>query len=494
MRIALAASPLPGLRASAVCDVAREAWLSERPRDSLRCRPASDGVASAYSESGVYELLGLDELVERGGPLRRFAGVSQRKVALDWIESLPGPFCGDSAVLGEDIAWALGRGVDEIVVALGVPGGIGDLGVGMIGAIAQARRGAGPEDGSRQADGSAGLAKTVERPGVAAAADVVEAAAVGPGDTVLNGITGSVGLRPTLAALAGGATLALANKESLVVGGALVRRALVRPGQVVPVDSEHSAIAQALRSGVHEKGLTSPVQTGRTSVRRLILTASGGPFRGRSRAELTGVTAEQALAHPTWVMGPVVTVNSSTLINKGLELIEAHLLFDIDPADIVVVVHPQSVIHSMVEFIDGATLAQASPPDMRLPIALGLTWPARADLSGLVAPNAWEEPVSWDFEPLDARTFPAVDLARSAVAASATHPAVLNAANEQAVDAFLTGRLDWAGIVEGDAVVVAEHTARADDPPPGLDDVLAAEAWARARADEIIAAASGGPR
>ena len=327
-----------------------------------------------------------------------------------------------------------------------------------------------------------------------AAADVVEAAAVGPGDTVLNGITGSVGLRPTLAALASGAALALANKESLVVGGALVRRALVRPGQVVPVDSEHSAIAQALRSGVHEKGLTSPVQTGRTQVRRLILTASGGPFRGRSRAELTGVTAEQALAHPTWAMGPVVTVNSSTLINKGLELIEAHLLFDIDPADIVVVVHPQSVIHSMVEFIDGATLAQASPPDMRLPIALGLTWPARADLSGLVAPNTWEEPVSWDFEPLDAQTFPAVDLARSAVAASATHPAVLNAANEQAVGAFLTGRLDWAGIVEVDAAVVAEHTARADDPPPGLDEVLAAEAWARARADEIIAAASGGPR
>ena len=176
MRIALAASPLPGLRASAVCDVAREAWLSERPWDSLRCRPASDGVASAYSESGVYELLGLDELVERGGPLRRFAAVSERKVALDWIESLPGPFCGDSAALGEDIAWALGRGVDEIVVALGVPGGIGDLGVGMIRAIAQTRRGAGPESGSRQADGSAGLAKTVEKPDVAEAADVADLA------------------------------------------------------------------------------------------------------------------------------------------------------------------------------------------------------------------------------------------------------------------------------------------------------------------------------
>lgn len=183
MRIALAASPLPGLRASAVCDVAREAWLSERPRDSLRCRPASDGVASAYSESGVYELLGLDELVERGGPLRRFAGVSQKKIALDWIESLPGPFCGDSTALGEDIAWALGRGVDEIVVALGVPGGIGDLGVGMIRAIAQTRRAAGPEsgsrqaDGSRKADGSSGLAKTAGRPGVVAAADVADARA-----------------------------------------------------------------------------------------------------------------------------------------------------------------------------------------------------------------------------------------------------------------------------------------------------------------------------
>lgn len=176
MRIALAASPLPGLRASAVCDVAREAWLSERPWDSLRCRPASDGVASAYSESGVYELLGLDELVERGGPLRRFAGVSQKKIALDWIESLPGPFCGDSTVLGEDIAWALGRGVDEIVVALGVPGGIGDLGVGMIRAIAQTRRAAGPESGSRKADGSSSLAKTAGRPGVVAAADVADLA------------------------------------------------------------------------------------------------------------------------------------------------------------------------------------------------------------------------------------------------------------------------------------------------------------------------------
>ena len=322
-----------------------------------------------------------------------------------------------------------------------------------------------------------------------AATTAVQTAELGAGDTVVNGITGSVGLLPTLAALASGARLALANKESLVVGGALVRQALTRPGQIVPVDSEHSAIAQALASGRHEKGLTSPVLSGRSEVRRLVLTASGGPFRGRSRAELTGISAAAALKHPTWDMGPVVTINSSTLINKGLELIEAHLLFDVAPERIDVVVHPQSVIHSMVEFTDGATIAQASPPDMRLPIALGLTWPERPDLSGLVTPNDWREPVSWTFEPLDVAAFPAVDLARSAVAASDTHPAVLNAANEQAVAAFLTGGLEWLDIVEIDAAVVGEHEGLS---APGLDDVLAVETWARARADELIAARNGG--
>ena len=322
-----------------------------------------------------------------------------------------------------------------------------------------------------------------------AATTAVQAAELGACDTVVNGITGSVGLLPTLAALASGARLALANKESLVVGGALVRQALTRPGQIVPVDSEHSAIAQALASGRHEKGLTSPVLSGRSEVRRLVLTASGGPFRGRSRAELTGISAAAALKHPTWDMGPVVTINSSTLINKGLELIEAHLLFDVAPERIDVVVHPQSVIHSMVEFTDGATIAQASPPDMRLPIALGLTWPERPDLSGLVTPNDWREPVSWTFEPLDDAAFPAVDLARSAVAASDTHPAVLNAANEQAVAAFLAGGLEWRDIVEIDAAVVAEHEGLTR---PGLDDVLAVETWARARADELIAARNGG--
>ena len=322
-----------------------------------------------------------------------------------------------------------------------------------------------------------------------AATTAVQTAELGAGDTVVNGITGSVGLLPTLAALASGARLALANKESLVVGGALVREAVIRPGQIVPVDSEHSAIAQALASGRHEKGLTSPVISGHSEVRRLVLTASGGPFRSRKRAQLTGISAAAALNHPTWDMGPVVTINSSTLINKGLELIEAHLLFDVAPERIDVVVHPQSVIHSMVEFTDGATIAQASPPDMRLPIALGLTWPERPDLSGLVTPNDWREPVSWTFEPLDDAAFPAVDLARSAVAASDTHPAVLNAANEQAVAAFLAGGLEWRDIVEIDAAVVGEHEGLTG---PGLADVLAVETWARARADELSVARNGG--
>lgn len=291
-------------------------------------------------------------------------------------------------------------------------------------------------------------------------------------DVVLNGITGSVGLGPTLAALGSGSTLALANKESLVAGGALVRAAVQRPGQVVPVDSEHSAIAQALRGGR------------RAEVRRLVLTASGGPFRGRTRAELAGVTAEQALQHPTWSMGPVVTINSATLVNKGLELIEAHLLFDVPVEDITVVVHPQSVVHSMVEFTDGSTLAQASPPDMRLPIALGLSWPDR--LPDAAAPVDWTAPGAWTFEPLDEDTFGAVALARAAVAASATHPAVYNAANEEAVAAFLAGRIGFLDIVVTVEEVLAAHEG---GPVRDVADVHAAEAWARARAQERVAAA-----
>ena len=288
-------------------------------------------------------------------------------------------------------------------------------------------------------------------------------------DVVLNGITGSVGLRPTLAALAAGSTLALANKESLVVGGDLVRAARRRADQIVPVDSEHSAIAQALRSGTHAE------------VRRLVLTASGGPFRGSTLDERKAATPAQALAHPTWSMGPVVTINSATMVNKGLELIEAHLLFDVPADDIVVVVHPQSVVHSMVEFVDGSTIAQASPPDMRLPIALGLAWPNRLD--PVVPACDWTAPTSWTFQPLDEEAFPAVRLARAALAASPTHPAVYNAANEQAVGAFLAGRINFLDIVGTVERVLDEHVASGAD----LDAVLAAERWARTRADELLA-------
>ena len=312
-----------------------------------------------------------------------------------------------------------------------------------------------------------------------------QVASLVPDGVVLNGITGGVGLLPTLVALKSGATLALANKESLVVGGHLVRSACVRPGQIVPVDSEHSAIAQALASGIHEAGLTSPVVTGRTEVADLVLTASGGPFRGKKRAELADITPEAALAHPTWNMGPVVTINSSTLVNKGLELIEAHLLFDVAPEHIVTTVHPQSIVHSMVTWIDGATTLQASPPDMRLPIALGLTWPER--LHDVEKPLTWVDAQSWTFEPVDSDTFPAINLARHAVASSPTHTAVYNAANEVFVDAFLAKKLPWLGIVDSLTKVVESHDGIAD---PTLDDILGVEEWARAQANALVSRSS----
>lgn len=300
-------------------------------------------------------------------------------------------------------------------------------------------------------------------------------------DVVLNGITGSIGLEPTLKSLEAGANLALANKESIVAGSALIAKAMVRPGQIVPVDSEHSAIAQALRSGRHHKGLTTAHVDGSTEVKRLILTASGGPFRGKKREELREVSAQEALNHPTWAMGPVVTINSSTLMNKALELIEASYLFDVDPADIVPVIHPQSVIHSMVEFTDGSTIAQVSPPDMRLPIALGLSWPERLD--NAVPPQDWDTPVRWDFEPLDNETFPAIRIARQAIASSWLHPAVMNAANEECVQAFLCGKLRYLSIVETVERVLEDFDA------PGscdLETVLGVESWARARAHEVM--------
>jgi 1-deoxy-D-xylulose-5-phosphate reductoisomerase len=291
-----------------------------------------------------------------------------------------------------------------------------------------------------------------------------------PADVVLNGITGAVGLRPTLAALDAGTTLALANKESLIMGGPLVLER-AKPGQIVPVDSEHSALAQCLRGGRAEE------------VRRLVLTASGGPFRGRTREELADVTPEQAMNHPTWDMGPVITINSATLVNKGLEVIEAHLLFGIPFDRIEVVVHPTSVVHSMVEFLDGSTLAQASPPTMLIPIALGLGWPDR--VPDAAPPVDWTTPQTWEFFPLDDEAFPAVALARSAGEAGSTAPAVYNAANEVAVDAFCTGRLAFTEIVDTVASVLGQHDVPSKEQLT-IDDVLAADAWARTAATARI--------
>jgi 1-deoxy-D-xylulose-5-phosphate reductoisomerase len=291
-----------------------------------------------------------------------------------------------------------------------------------------------------------------------------------PCDVVLNAVVGSLGLAPTLAALRAGRVLALANKESLVAGGPLVR-AVAKPGQIVPVDSEHTALAQCLRSGTA------------TEVRRLILTASGGPFRGRPRSELADVTPEQALAHPTWNMGPVVTINSATLVNKGLEVIEAHELFDVPYDDIEVVVHPTSVIHSMVEWIDGSTIVQASPPDMRLPIALALGWPDR--VPGAAPAVDWTAAHTWALVPLDDEAFPAVALAKAAGRAGRCRPAIYNAANEECVAGFTEGRLPFLGIVDTVTRVLEEAPDFAE--PGTVDDVLAAEAWARNRARELIA-------
>ena len=321
----------------------------------------------------------------------------------------------------------------------------------------------------------AALAAAAERAGVDVPSpevfvgpEAAERIAAWPGvDTVLNGMTGSIGLRPTLAALHAGHRLALANKESLIVGGALVKQAAA-PGQIVPVDSEHSALAQALLGG-------APAE-----VRRLVVTASGGPFRGRTRAELEDVTPAEALAHPTWDMGRVVTTNSASMVNKALEAIEAHLLFDIPLERIDVVVHPQSVVHSMVEFVDGSTLAQASPPDMRLPIALGMGWPHR--VPGAAPGCDWTQATSWTFEPLDEEAFPAVAAAKAAAAASPTHMAVFNAANEEAVDAFHDGLISFPAIVDTVRAVVDSYDPAA---VPGVgeeltvESVLAAEAWAR---------------
>ncbi len=293
-------------------------------------------------------------------------------------------------------------------------------------------------------------------------------------DTVLNGITGSIGLEPSIAALQAGSQLALANKESVVAGGHLLFSAQVRDQQINPVDSEHSAIWQSLRSGRHSE------------VSKLIVTASGGPFRGMRREDMNEITPEQALNHPTWHMGPVVTINSSTLMNKGLEVIEASRLFDIPPERIEVTVHPQSIVHSMVEFCDGATICQASPPDMRLPIALGLSAPER--LGNVAVACDWGQAAQWTFEPLDNEAFPAVNLARQCLAASEKHTAVLNAANEQAVHAFLDGRLPYLGIVDTVKAVIDQMDAelRGDPLFTSVEEMGQVEHEARQRADVLI--------
>lgn len=290
-----------------------------------------------------------------------------------------------------------------------------------------------------------------------------------PVDVMLNAITGSVGLGPTLNALGVGNKVALANKESLVAGGDLVLRA-AKPGQLIPVDSEHSALAQALRAGT------------KNEVSKLILTASGGPFRNRN--DLSDVTIEEALAHPTWNMGPVVSINSATLVNKGLEIIEAHYLFDIPYSKIDAVIHPQSIIHSMVEFHDGSVIAQASPPSMKLPIALALSWPDRT--VGAIPPIDWSTAHTWGFAPIDNAKFPAIDLARRCGEIGGAMPAIFNAANEEAVAAFLKGQIKFTEIIEIVDAVLQHLAAEAPATLSDIADVSAIEEDARASANQNI--------
>ncbi|MDI3193312.1 1-deoxy-D-xylulose-5-phosphate reductoisomerase [Pseudarthrobacter sp. AL07] len=375
--------------------------------------------------------------------------------AIDVVDGAPHLF--------EVVALSAGGGNLELLARQAVHTGAGAVGIAagdprqLRALISEAARLAGRQD---------------YRPEIIAGPDASARIAAVAADVVLNAITGSIGLAPTLAALKSGATLALANKESLIVGGALVKAAAAE-GQIVPVDSEHSAIAQCLRSG------------SAAELEKLILTASGGPFRDRTREQLHDVTPKEALAHPTWDMGLMVTTNSATLVNKGLELIEAHLLFDVPLDRIDVVVHPQSVVHSMVQFIDGSVIAQASPPDMRLPIALGMGWPDRVPKAA--SPCDWTKATSWTFEPLDTVAFPAVDLAKDAAKQGSTFPAVFNAANEEAVMAFHAGRIRFTEIVDTIDAVLSEHSGSSGLT---LESVLDAENWARTRAHERLAVSS----
>jgi len=376
--------------------------------------------------------------------------------ALDVVRAHPDRFEVVGLAAGRDVA-ALAAQADEF--------GVSHLAVGDPGAAAQLRA---LRPALQVRDGHEGV---VELAGIDA-------------DLVVNAITGAIGLRPTLAALHQCTPVALANKESLIVGGDLVVAAAERAGgrasHLIPIDSEHSALAQCLRSG------------GRAEVGRLVLTASGGPFRGRTRAQLRDVQAHAALDHPTWSMGPLVTVNSATLMNKGLELIEAHELFDVGWDALDVVVHPQSVVHSMVEFVDGSTIAQLSPPDMRLPIQVALAWPERLDHAFVRCD--WTAHSSLTFEPVDRATFGALDLAEQAGRRRGTFPAVLNAANEVAVEAFLAGRLGFLDIPELVSTVLTGWDARGPAVPRDLEDVLQADDWARSQARQQLARTSDARR
>ena len=308
------------------------------------------------------------------------------------------------------------------------------------------------------------------RTGATAAADLVKAI---PCDTVLNALVGSLGLAATMATIEVGATLALANKESLVAGGTLVTESAA-PGQIIPVDSEHSAMAQCLRAG------------SRTEVDRIVLTASGGPFRGWTRQQMWDVTPEQAAAHPTWSMGQMNTLNSATLVNKGLELIEASLLFDVPAERIDVTVHPQSIVHSMVTFTDGATIAQASPPSMKLPIALALHWPYRVPGAQSALDFSAATTTNWEFMPVDNEAFPAVQLARQVATYGGMLPAVYNAANEQAAAQFLAGRIAFPQIVDTVSEILSHAEAFARTPE-SIMEVLECEKEARSLADRYLA-------
>jgi 1-deoxy-D-xylulose-5-phosphate reductoisomerase len=297
-------------------------------------------------------------------------------------------------------------------------------------------------------------------------------------DVVLNAITGAAGLAATISALKAGSKLALANKESLVIGGKLVLD-LAGENQIIPVDSEHSALAQCLRG------------ENKDQVKKLILTASGGPFRGKTKSDLEKVTLEETLKHPTWSMGQVVTINSATLMNKGLEVIEAHLLFGIDFKNIEVVIHPQSIVHSMVEFIDGSTMAQASPPNMKVPIALALSWPDR--LNEISPAIDWSKSSTWNFEAVDEKVFLALSVARKAGQSGGSAPAVMNAANEECVNAFIERKLPFLSIVEIVNTVLDNHLNNKElvsNNELTLEKLLRADEKARSSAKDLIAKVS----